>query len=180
MTASQALWRSHVHGGPLTHVFIDYGGTLTSSGDAVDPRLGMRPITDAALAAIWELHAVGVVLGLVSNTRPGQDRRRALQAAGVDHLFGDRVHLSHEVGVNKRSSLFYQRVLDTLGIEPGQLLVCGNRLDADVRAPAALGIRAVLLGSSSARAELPPRATLISDIRDLPRVLTGASRAPRF
>ncbi|MFC4056070.1 HAD family hydrolase [Actinomadura syzygii] len=177
MTTNQALWRSHQHGGPITHCFPDYSGTLTSNHDDVDPQLGMRPIHAATLATIWELHAAGVVLGLVSNTTEGQDRRRALQAAGVASLFENRVYLSHELGLNKRNSLFYRHILNDLGLNPGELMVCGNRIDADVRVPAAMGIRAVLLGPTETRAQLPTRATLITTIGDLPDILKGASRA---
>ncbi|MGH8966890.1 MAG: hypothetical protein ACRDXB_16385, partial [Actinomycetes bacterium] len=63
-------------------------------------------------------------------------------------------------------------------IGAGELLVCGNNIDTDVRVPAALGIPAVLVGPTSARAYLPPRTTLITRITDLSDLLTG-KRSPR-
>ncbi|MEU4827750.1 HAD family hydrolase [Actinomadura sp. NPDC023710] len=177
MTLPDDAWIARRYGGAITHVALDYGLTLTSCGDPVDPVLGMRPVAEAARAAVRELHAAGLVLALVSNTVPGQDRRRALKAAGLDELFADRVYLSHELGLDKTHPGFYPYVLDELDVAPSALLVCGNNIDTDVRAPALLGIRAVLLGPLAAPAHLPPRARLIARIGDLPRILTGELRA---
>ncbi|TDD84324.1 HAD family hydrolase, partial [Actinomadura rubrisoli] len=148
MTEDRARWRAYRCGGPITHVALDYGRTLTSGHDDVDAVLGMRPVNAAAKAALWELDAVGVVLALVSNTRVGQDRRAALKAAGVDGLFGPRVYLSHQLGADKSDPRFFAHVLDDLGVGPGQLLVCGNNPGTDIGPAAALGIPAVLLAPS--------------------------------
>ncbi|MFC4054083.1 HAD family hydrolase [Actinomadura syzygii] len=173
MTARRAQWHARGYGGPITHVALDYGLTLTSSLDPVDLMTGMRPVTPQAKAAVRALDEVGVTLALVSETGPGRDRRPALRAAGLDALFEGRVYLSHELGLTKASRLFYRHVLDDLGIQPGELLVCGNNLRTDVAVPARLRIRAVLLGSQTARYKLPPNTTLITRIGDLPDLLTG-------
>lgn len=172
MTEDRTRWCAEQHGGPITHVALDYGHTLTASGDVIDLMLGMRPVSTAAIATIRKLDDAGVTLALVSNTGPSQDRRRALQAAGVAGLFEDRVYLSHEIGLNKSSTHFFQYVLDDLEVEPHGLLVCGNNIDTDVRTPTELGIPAVLLGPLADRAYLPPRAALITHIGDLPHLLT--------
>ncbi|GAA4241923.1 hypothetical protein GCM10022254_72730 [Actinomadura meridiana] len=164
---------SKVRRGPITHVAVDYGLTLTSSADDVDPELGMRPVSSAAQVVIRQLDAAGIILALVSNTLACQDRRPALKAAGVDGLFCDRVYLSHEMALNKASPRFYRRVLDDLGIGPCELVVCGNNIDTDVCVPAALGIRAVLLGPIAVSTQLPPRTAVIRHIGDLPVLLTG-------
>lgn len=173
MTADPTRWRARRHGGPVTHVGLDYGLTLTSSHDEVDPDLGMRPVSAAAQATLRELNAIGVALALVSKTLANQDRRPALTAAGVDAMFGARVYLSHELALDKATPAFFRHVLDDLGIAPGELLICGNNIDTDVRTPTALGISAVLLGPISCRTRLPPHTTVINQISDLPRILTG-------
>ncbi|MFC4049041.1 hypothetical protein ACFOY4_05035 [Actinomadura syzygii] len=103
MTAHRAQWHARRYGGPITHVALDYGLTLTSNADPIDLMTGMRPVTDEANTAVWALGDVGVTLALVSETGPGLDRSPALQAAGLDALFGDRVYLSHELGLTKAS-----------------------------------------------------------------------------
>ncbi|MFC4049042.1 hypothetical protein ACFOY4_05040 [Actinomadura syzygii] len=64
-------------------------------------------------------------------------------------------------------------MLTDLEIQPGELLVCGNNLRTNVAVPARLHIRAVLLGSQTARYKLPPNTTLITRFGDLPDLLTG-------
>ncbi|MEU8308937.1 hypothetical protein AB0C84_35785 [Actinomadura sp. NPDC048955] len=51
--------------------------------------------------------------------------------------------------------------------------MCGNNPENDVRVPALLGIRALLLGPAAARSDLPPRTNLIEEIGELPELLTG-------
>ncbi|MEU4820250.1 HAD family hydrolase [Actinomadura sp. NPDC023710] len=130
-----------------------------------DAGLGVPAMAEAAQVA------------LVSNTVLDLDRRRALKAAGLDELFASRVYLSHELGLDKAHPDFYPYVLDELDVAPSALLVCGNNIDTDVRAPALLGIRAVLLAPFAEAAHLPPRARLIARIGELPRILTGELRA---
>ncbi|WP_254716781.1 HAD family hydrolase [Actinomadura sp. WMMB 499] len=172
--AAESLFpfRATDHGGTITHVVFDYGSTLTSSSDPIDVSLGMRPVSPAAEEAIWKTHETGVVLALLSNTKPGQDRRPALEAAGVDALFGDRVFLSHELGLAKPSPAVYEHVLAELDVRPVQLLMCGNNLDHDVAPAVAQGIRAALVGWPPRR--LPLGSTYVLSIAELPALLTGA------
>lgn len=167
------VFRASRYGGRITHVGLDYGGTLTSENGRTDPGLAMRPVSAEAAAAVRQLVRAGVTLALVSNTKPGQDRRRALEAARIADAFDGRIYLSHELATGKAHPPFWTHVLDGLGISPGGLLVCGNNIDTDVRAPAALGLRAVLLGPITARTHLPQHTTLINRISDLPGLLTG-------
>ncbi|WP_075897732.1 HAD family hydrolase [Actinomadura sp. CNU-125] len=132
----------------------------------------MRPVSPAAEEAIRAAHEAGVVLALLSNTQPGQDRRRALKAAGLDALFGDRVFLSHELNLAKPNPAVYEHVLTDLQARPAQVLMCGNNLEHDILPAAAQGIRAVLVGRAPGR--LPPGATDILSIAELPTLLTGA------
>lgn len=173
MTADPlAAFRARQHGGGITHVALDHSGTLTSKSDQIDHTLGMRPITADAEQAIWDLDRAGVTLALVSNTTPGKDRRRALQAARIDALFGERVYLSHELGTAKPDQRIWRHVLADLVIVPEQLVYCGNNVALDIYPAAAQGIRAVLL-SCAPPPGLPPGATHIASITQLPGLLTG-------
>jgi haloacid dehalogenase-like hydrolase len=79
-------------------VAVDCGGTLTEGEE--DPALRQRPIAPDAAAALRDLHALGLRLILVSNTRPQQDRRLALRAAGIANLFAITSQ-SDSLGVTK-------------------------------------------------------------------------------
>ena len=160
-------WRDH--GARITHVALDYGGTLTSGHDPICPHLRMRPVTPAAADAVGRLADVGITLVLVSNTRPGQDRRPALKAAGILHLFA-RVYLSHETGLSKPDPRVWRHVLNDLGVAPGRLAHCGNNPTCDIYPAAAQGIRSVLLSRVAPR-HLPPGAAHITTIGDLPGLI---------
>ncbi|WP_243723412.1 HAD family hydrolase [Actinomadura sp. 7K507] len=151
---------------------MDYGGTLASNHDAINHTLGMRPVTANAEQVIWDLDQAGVTLALVSNTQPGQDRRRALKAAHIDGCFGDRVYLSSELGVAKPDRRIWEHVLADLAVAPEHLLYCGNNLAHDIYPAAAQGIRTVLLNAAPL-GSLPPGATCIAAITQLPGLLTG-------
>ncbi|WP_262401606.1 HAD family hydrolase [Actinomadura sp. CNU-125] len=147
---------------------------MTSRSDPVDRRLGMRPVTAAAAATLRAAAATGVRISLLSNTSPGQDRRRALHTAGLADLFGDRVFQSRELGIGKPDAAIYEHVLSILDVGRDQVLCCGNNLANDVYPAVLLGIRAVLLATGPPSG-LPARVTVITDITGLVRLLTGTS-----
>ena len=64
------VFRALHFGGCITHVGLDYGGTLTSGNDQIDPELGMRPVSAEAATAVRQLVEADVTLALVSNTMP--------------------------------------------------------------------------------------------------------------
>lgn len=166
-------FRAATHGGDITHVFMDYGRTLTDATNALDLTLGMRPVTTAAKTAMRAAAETGVTLALLSNTAPGQDRRPALAAAGIDDLFGDRVFLSHEIGVAKPDPAAFEYVLNNLGVDPEETLSVGNNAANDICPAVQLGMRAVLV-SRWPLGNRPPGTTWLSSITSLPVLLTGA------
>lgn len=156
-------------------VALDYSGTLTSEHDPIDPALDMRPVSAQAATTVRHLAQSGLTLALVSNTRPGQDRRPALKAAGIADAFADRIFLSHELGIAKPDPRVWRHVLDHLAVAPERLVYCGNNLTHDIHPAVALGIRTVLLSRTEPRA-LPPGATWIAAITDLPGLLAQPTR----
>ncbi|WP_131742465.1 HAD family hydrolase [Actinomadura roseirufa] len=161
---------------PNTHtpavVLLDYSGTLTDPTGPIDPELSMRPVSTPARKAIVALCQMKVTLALLSNTHHGQDRRRALRAAGVHDAFGDRVFLSHESGRRKPDRRAFQAVLDALGVTAEDTLMCGNSWLKDVAPALNLGMRAVLIGAPPQLPDpLPPAVACIGDIAHLPPLL---------
>ncbi|WP_214111342.1 HAD family hydrolase [Acrocarpospora catenulata] len=125
-------------------IAADYAGTLTTPGAAVDPELGMRPVDPAAAVALKAWHAAGVRLLLVSNTRPGQDRRIALRAAGVEELFSV-VLQSRQLGIGKPDREMYRMVKAAAGVSPRKILFIGDHLLHDFDAPRRHGLHAALI-----------------------------------
>ncbi|MEU1883453.1 HAD family hydrolase [Streptosporangium sp. NPDC020072] len=124
---------------------LDYGSTLTSPATPYDPVLRMRPIDPRAAETLKYLHGTGRFrLGLVSNTRPGQDRLLALERAGVLDLFEVVLESSKE-GVAKPHPAFYRRFLDRVGAAPNDIWFVGDHPVNDVVAPLQHRMGAVLV-----------------------------------
>jgi putative hydrolase of the HAD superfamily len=153
----------------ITTLAIDYGGTL-ATGSADDPKTG-RPVDADAAVALHQLHEAGYRLVLSSNT-PGRSRRPALAAAGVERLFTAVVE-SHQLGHAKPSRAFYNAIVEAAGnCRPDQIVHIGNRLDADVLVPVAVGMRAVYVEPHQRRrARLPQGAARIAHFASLPKLL---------
>ncbi|GAA2455920.1 hypothetical protein GCM10010191_89030 [Actinomadura vinacea] len=156
-------------GGSIEVVALNYGRTLDDSR-RYDPELGMRPVSDIAIQVIRALHTqLGLRLLVASNTRPGQDRRRALAAAGLGTCFAGVVQ-SHELrDLGKPYRGFFRHVQAVAGCAPGRLLFVGHNLLHDVLTPVELGMPAVLVGP------VPPRGlplgVQLPDIAVLPQLL---------
>lgn len=76
---------------------------------------------------------------------PSDFIRTQLQRYGA-FLPGDRLYISGELGITKGSGKLFKYVLDKEGLEPGQLLHCGDNRHSDVFVPARMGIRLNLYG----------------------------------
>jgi HAD superfamily hydrolase (TIGR01549 family) len=95
-------------------------------------------------AALIELQGLGMRLGCVSNAFMGA---ATLQRIMVEKGLGEHLELiisSCELGYRKPHPAIYQAALDAMGVRPGEVIFVGDRLDADVAGPAALGMRTVL------------------------------------
>ena len=141
--------------------------------DVVLPEPALRAFTDAILEtsvytakvqphepgmeeSLAELRALGLSLACVSN---------AFMGAGVLHQImterGLGQHLdwtvsSCELGIRKPHPQIYQEALQRYGLAGEAAIFVGDRLDADVEGPAALGMRTVL--THQYRQEDPSRA----------------------
>ncbi|RAY15431.1 hypothetical protein DPM19_12125 [Actinomadura craniellae] len=147
-------------------IAADYGGTLT--GPAHDEIIGMKPVDELAAVTVRTLHARGLRLVLASNTLPGQDRRPALEAAGIADLFSE-VLQSDRLGFAKPAREFYAAVVQAARCAAGQILFVGNNLRHDVAGPLEHGMQAVLIrphGLATGE-ELPDGARLVTHFSGL-------------
>jgi FMN phosphatase YigB (HAD superfamily) len=157
-------------------VALDYGSTLNSPAAALDPALGMRPVSDEAAGVLRGLYALRLRLALASNTKgPEQDRLGALRAAGVESLFTLALQ-SHELGFEKPHPAFFAHLLHDLNCHPHQVLMVGDNLDHDVVPAVEAGMPAVLIAPSRPR-RLPPGARYLPGLALLPGLLAGGDLA---
>jgi putative hydrolase of the HAD superfamily len=90
-----------------------------------------------------------------------------LGPAGILELV-DGVVTSAEVGAAKPSPRVFERALGIAGVEPGDALHVGDKVDNDLEGAAAAGIRGVLLQREG---DPPPGVESIRSLSDLPALL---------
>lgn len=102
-----------------------------------------RKVASMSEALLESLHDRGLKTGLVSNAwDPRWLLERDLDEMGLLPRL-DAIVFSSEVGVRKpRPEIFY-RALDDLGVEPGRAMFVGDRLEADIKGAAELGMTTV-------------------------------------
>ena len=90
-----------------------------------------------------------------------------LRPAGILELV-DGVVTSAEVGAAKPSPRVFERALGIAGVEAGEALHVGDKVDNDIEGAAAAGIRGVLLQREG---DPPPGVETIRSLRELPALL---------
>ena len=100
-----------------------------------------EPGMPEALAALIER---GLILGCVSNAfMPAAALNRIMVEKGLGQYLSLTVS-SCEAGYRKPHPAIYEAALQGLGVTAAETIFVGDRLDADVEGPAALGMRTVL------------------------------------
>ena len=118
------------------------------------PEPGMKE----ALAALTQL---GVRLGCVSNAfMTGADLGRIMAERGLGPYL-ERTISSCEVGYRKPHPAIYQAALEAFAVVASEAIYVGDRMDADVEGPAALGVGTVL--TRQYRDEDPARGSVHPD-----------------
>jgi putative hydrolase of the HAD superfamily len=107
-----------------------------------------------ALETLSVLRQAGVKLAMITNGGAGWQRRK-LALHELEPYF-DLILVEGEFGVGKPDPSIYQHVLQMFDVQPGQVWMIGDRLDWDVLAPQALGIRGIWFNFQ--HAELPANA----------------------
>lgn len=139
----------------------------------VSPALQVPPaVDDGAGAALEELTARGVALGVVSNTMrtPGEVLRQILDAAGLLGLV--KVHtFSDECGIRKPDPEIFLLTLRQVGVAPEEAVHVGDDPILDVEGARAAGMRVIqVTANGRATAPVKPDA-VIRGLSELPGAL---------
>jgi putative hydrolase of the HAD superfamily len=126
--------------------------------------LEFAPYPDV-LPALRELRDRGVTLVIASNWDCSLPEW--LRPAGILELV-DGVVTSAEVGAAKPAPRVFQRAVAVAGVEPGEALHVGDKVDNDIEGAAAAGVRGVLLQREG---EPPPGVEAIRSLEELPALL---------
>jgi putative hydrolase of the HAD superfamily len=115
--------------------------------------------------ALRELRDRGVTLVIASNWDCSLPEW--LRPAGILELV-DGVVTSAEVGAAKPAPRVFQRAVAVAGVEPGEALHVGDKVDNDIEGAAAAGVRGVLLQREG---EPPLGVEAIRSLEELPALL---------
>jgi putative hydrolase of the HAD superfamily len=118
---------------------------------------------DDVLPTLDDLRARGLKLGLLSNTARDLGAFVRHHGLEVDALLTSRVH-----GKTKPHRSIFLRVLELLGVAPGDAAMVGDTIEDDVEGARAVGMQAVLLDREGRHPEIENRLT---DLRGLSAAL---------
>jgi HAD superfamily hydrolase (TIGR01549 family) len=99
-----------------------------------------RDLYADAKACLATLKSQGLFVGIAGN-QP-QTAKAALESFGLD---ADLITTSAELGVDKPSPDFFQKILDLGGLRPEETAYVGDRVDNDVKPAQAAGLTAVFV-----------------------------------
>jgi HAD superfamily hydrolase (TIGR01509 family) len=144
-----------------------------AAGRELDGGFGLWTLAiDGTIAALTELSAMGIRLGVVSNSDGSV--RASLSAAGFDGLL-EVVLDSAEEGVKKPDPAIFTSALRRLGAQASTCWHVGDSLHHDVEGALAAGLSRALLVDPY---RLAPRGTdRVDSCADLPGLVKGARPA---
>lgn len=115
---------------------------------------------------LHDLHGNGLKLGLAAN-QPSRIITE-LDRHGIGALFSHREVSGHH-GFHKPDVRLFLRACEDLGVEPGQCLMVGDRVDNDIAPAKLLGMKAVLFRTGRHIRQLPrsPAERPDAEVRDV-------------
>jgi putative hydrolase of the HAD superfamily len=117
---------------------------------------------DDTLPVLAELRAAGLKIGLVSNSARDVHafaRHHALEIdAGISSFFH---------GKTKPHASIFRAVLDLLDVDPGEAVMLGDSVEADIVGAVAIGMRAILLDRLGVHPDFEPRIETLAVLPDV-------------
>ncbi|MHA8097187.1 YjjG family noncanonical pyrimidine nucleotidase [Aquirufa antheringensis] len=89
-----------------------------------------------------------------------------IEGAGMRSFFKEII-TSQQVGTKKPNPLFYEYALERAGIQPGEALMIGDHVEADVRGALNAGIPAIHYNPFSVETDLPHEIQHLDELRSL-------------
>ena len=89
-----------------------------------------------------------------------------IEGAGMRSFFQEII-TSQQVGTKKPNPLFYEYALERAGIQPGEALMIGDHIEADVRGALNAGIPAIHYNPFSIETDLPHEIQHLDELRSL-------------
>lgn len=130
-----------------------------------------------ALPAVRELRAAGVRLGILSDW--GSNLLQIIDGLGLTSEF-DFVVASGAVGLSKPDPAFFRLAATQAGVPPGEAVMVGDSVRADIDGARSAGMDAVLIRRSEwadrrdRDGDPPPGVAVIASLAELPPLILGS------
>ena len=163
----------------LAWVLFDWGGTLMSEDGPLDAPMELWPEVRAidgaveVLEALSRRHRIAVATNAAASDSAAI--RKALRRVALDTHVSE-IFCFRDLGFRKADARFWDAVVAQLGVPRAELLMVGDDLDNDVRAPMRAGIASVWFNPARARA--PAGTMAIARLDELPRLIASYDVAP--
>jgi HAD superfamily hydrolase (TIGR01549 family) len=133
-----------------------------------EPLSKLGELEDGLEQTLTELQAMGLKLGIVSNTFVNRaSLEKHLDQLGIRDFFPLRLY-SYELGMRKPDRRVFRIAAERIGEAPPNILFVGDRIDKDIRPALACGMKAALKEAyTNAGKEAPAGAWRISRIADV-------------
>jgi len=136
-----------------------------------EPLSRLAELEDDLEKTLTDLRAVGLKLGIVSNTFVNRaSLEKHLEQLGIRDYFSLRLY-SYELGLRKPDRRIFQIAAERIGEAPEHILFVGDRIDKDIMPALEVGMKAALKDAYTNVGKNTPRGAWriarIADLRDL-------------
>ena len=125
-------------------ICFDLGDTLVAEETVIHNSCG-QAITAKVIEGVFEVLGTmrkdGYRTAMIANANSA-DARNIIATCGLENYF-DVIVISEEVGIEKPDKQIFQVALKRLGIEAGNAVMVGNRIDADIVGANRVGVKSV-------------------------------------
>jgi putative hydrolase of the HAD superfamily len=173
----------HTTGTILRDLLASWGHTVLPEALILDALQAMYQVSEAywqveneAQSALDDLRSQGYRLGLISNAADDANVQRLVDKAGLRACF-DVILTSAALGLRKPHPHIFQAALETWQAIPGQAIMVGDTLPADIQGAKNLGIFSIWV---TRRVDLPDKLApdlwpdaIIENVGELPSLLSS-------
>jgi len=160
-------------------ICFDLGDTLVAEETVIHNSCG-QAITARVIEGVFEvletMRKDGYRTAIIANANSA-DARNIIATCGLENYF-DVIVISGEVGIEKPDKQIFQVALKRLGVEAGNAVMVGNRIDADIVGANRVGMKSVwfrwndryeeIIGSEDEKPDF-----IIKSLSELPGILSS-------
>ena len=160
-------------------ICFDLGDTLVAEETVIHNSCG-QAITARVIEGVFEvletMRKDGYRTAIIANANSA-DARNIIATCGLENYF-DVIVISGEVGIEKPDKQIFQVALKRLGVEAGNAVMVGNRIDADIVGANRIGMKSVwfrwndryeeIIGSEDEKPDF-----IIKSLSELPGILSS-------